>query len=246
MVRLILRCAAATALSFAHLFASSRELPRREHAVVYNFTTAIAAHLSQTGTMPRNLEEIKEYTDLRFDLNAPDIEAFPERYALVDPPAELPNRGKIVLISIETLISPRVKVAGQPGRLIGFVKKDGTPESMFIDEATAVTLVSNLAELEPIRGTIPAPSWAKPPSTEPVMSETMKRAIEMKERGELPPPPRRDQKHWRDQKQQAAPTAPITSPGPPAPPPAPLRWIIGAIAALTVVVLIVRCKKPQA
>jgi hypothetical protein len=134
-------------------------------------------------------------------------------------------------------------VPDQPGRLIGFVKEDGTPESMFIDEDTATELVPNLAALKPMGGTIPAPSWAKPPSPEPVMSETMKRALEMKARGELPTPPRRDKETWRDEKPLTPPSpTPVLTPATPPPTKSsnPHWWIVGAIATLAAVVFIVR------
>ncbi len=232
----------------APVLGATRELPRREHAVVTNFAYAIAEYKKAHDSIPGNLQDIKEYTDLRFDFNYPDVASFPERYALLQSPKKLAGYGDVVLISTDILVSGKSeKSEGTKGRLIGFIKTDGTAGGVFIEESTATELVPNLADLKPIGGTIPAPSWAKPPSTEPVMSETMKRALEMKARGELPTPPRRDKETWRDEK-PPAPPAPTPAPAPvassPAKPSSPLWWIVGAIAALASVVLIVRRKKP--
>lgn len=246
MVRLSLICVCAV----APVLGATRDLPRREGAVVNNVSYAIAEYKKAYNSFPGSLHDIKEYTDLRFDFNHPDAASFPQQYVLLQPARKLAGYGEVVLISIDTLVSGRTaKHEGTKGRLIGFIKADGTAGAVFIDESTATELVPDLGELQPIGGTLPAPSWAKPPSTEPVMSETMKRALEMQARGELPTPPRRDKETWRDEKPPAPPPV-VAAPAPVAPTPAkssnPLWWIVGAIAALVAVVLVVRRKKPKA
>lgn len=246
MVRLSLICVCAV----SPVFGATRDLPRREHAVVTNVSYAIAEYKKAYDSFPGSLLDIKEYTDLRFDFNHPDVASFPQQYALLQPPRKLAGYGEVVLISTDTLVSGKSeKGEGSKGRLIGFIKADGTAGGVFIEESMAAELVPHLTELKPIGGTLPAPSWAKPPSKEPVMSETMKRALEMQARGELPTPPRRDKEAWRDEK-PPAPLAPTPTPAVTVPAPAkttnPLWWLFGAIAALaSVVVFVTRKKKPK-
>lgn len=224
----------------------------REHKVITNFSHAIDAFYKRTGQLPKSLMDIQEETDLRWDYDTSGLATLTQRYALLQKPLEVPQYGKAVMVSIN-LLMPEGQEHNYPkgGRMIAFINdKFGNSSSGFVPANIIEPILKSSGEiLMPIGGTIPPPSWAKPPSTEPVIGETMKRALEMKARGELPTPKRRDKETWRDEKPVTPPPASTLPPAPVTPPPAKSSylqwWFIGTISALAAMILVARKKKSK-
>lgn len=223
---------------------------RGEAKIVRNYAHAIATYYNANGKMPESLEAIRDNAVLTVDFGSRHAATVPNRYAMLDTPLSLKTGDKILMVSVDRFKTESdIQEKRLGGRMAALLGSDGIGTSMLVP----VSMIDPVLEaagvtLKPIGGEVPAPTFPLTPR-KPEMSETMKRALEMQARGELPTPPRRDKETWRDEKQPAPPpVAPV--PAPVAPLPAKssntLWWIVAAIAGLVAVVLVVRRKKPKA
>jgi hypothetical protein len=216
-----------------------------EAKIILNYAAAIATYYKANGEMPKTLEDIRDNTVLGLDFGSSHAATVPQRYMLLDAPLSFKNGSKVLMVSIPYFVSREEAEKNLPGgRMVALLTKDGG-SSMRVpaDEIDPLIKAAGIT-LRPIGGEVPMPTFPLIPQ-KPVTSETMQRALEMKARGELTTPPRRDQETWRDQK----PPAPTPTPAPVASSLAkssnPLWWIAGAVAALLAIVLFVRRKKPK-
>lgn len=227
------------------IVAAERALQPHEHKMVWNFAYAICEYSKKHQSMPTTLNDIKEYTDLRIDSDIANGALFTERYAIVNENVLIPEIGRLVIISVDTLLSG--SPPGNKGRLIGYFDKNNVVGSMFVSDSMILPLLPKNNVLRPIGGVIPPPSWAKPQTTAPLQSDYGKRVADAFARGEIPVSMRTDKETWRDAKLPSpSPTKSISAIAQPAAKSAnAIWWIIGLSGGLAVVVLVAFKKKPK-
>lgn len=241
------------ALLSATLAASptAEQLPSREHRIVRNFAQAIGTYYRANGKMPSALEEIKDHADLTLDFDSGGLGSFTERYALLPEPVEVHGHGYAAIVSIVLFKSGD---GNTEGRMIGFINGNFGDSSGFFSNTTIDPLLAKAKiQLKPIGGAIPPPSWAKPPSKDPIQTEYGKRVDEAFARGEIPITLRNDKEEWRDQKTPEPKPAEIPATEPTSAPTSPTKqpadqvwWIVGLIILAAGAVFVARKKMPKA
>jgi len=222
---------------------------RGEAKIIRNYAHAIATYYKVNGKMPKLLEEIRDNTVLTADFGSRHAATVPNRYALLDAPLTLRTGDKVFMVSVPRFLSQsNIKENRLGGRMAALLGRDGIGTSMLLyaDDIDPVLEAAGVT-LKPIGGEVPAPTFPHTPR-KPEMSDTMKRALEMKARGELPTPPRRDKETWRDEKPPAPPAQtppPASFASPPTAKSNPVWWIVGLIILVVSLVLLVRKKKPN-